>query len=131
MRWRRKLPARGWFVAGAAALLAVGLALTAPAAAPKGREDAAARAAMFREIAAAEWEIREKAARAFPGDPWSADDDFHNHEQRLARAIAARRGVPIGAVLHAIDEGLREHWAEPNPTPLLATVPPCHPRPIY
>lgn len=131
MRWRMKPPGRGWVVAGAATLMAVGLAFLAPADAPKGREDAAVRAAMFREIAAAEAETRENAARAFPGDPWSADDDFHNHEQRQAGAIAARRGVPLGSALDAIDEGLREHWDHPNPTPLVATVPPCHPRPIY
>lgn len=127
-RWRMR---RGWFVAGAVALLAVGLALAAPGGAPAGRPEAATRAAISREIAAAELEARESAARAFPGDPWSADDDFHSHEARQAGAVAAGRGLPIGAALDAIDEGLRAQRDRPNPTPLVATVPPCHPRPIY
>ena len=96
-----------------------------------GPDNAALQAAIFREIAASETAVRSDAARAFPGDPWSADDDFHNHEQRAARAIAARDQVPVETVLRAIDDGLREHWAHTNPAPLLVTVPPCHPRPVY
>jgi hypothetical protein len=127
-QWR---PRPGWLAAGLAGLLAAGLALAAPGGGGQGREDQATRAAIFREITASELVTRQNAARAFPGDPWSADDDFHNHEQRQARAIAARHRVPIEVVLGAIDEGLRQHWDHPNHPPPIATVPPCHPRPVY
>jgi hypothetical protein len=79
-------------------------------------------------MAAAEPAMRADAARAFPGDPWSADDDFHNQEQRRAREVAGRYQVSLATALRAIDEGLRAHW---NPELVIATVPPCHPRPIY
>ena len=131
MRARVNAGAAGWAVAAFGVLLAIALAVTAPSESTAVHDDAAMRAAIFREAAATELAARTDAARAFPGDPWSADDDFHNHEQRLARAIAARRGVPIETVLRALDEGLREHWQHPNPQPLIATVPPCHPRPEY
>lgn len=122
---------RGWLVTAALVLVAVARAATAPGAAPADRSDPALRAAIFREMTADETALRQDAARAFPGDPWSADDDFHNHQQRRARAIAARRGVSVETVLRAVDDGLREHWPQANPEPLRATVPPCHPRPVY
>jgi hypothetical protein len=122
---------RGWLVTAALALVAVLRALTAPGAPPPERDSAALQAAIFREMTADETALRTDAARAFPGDPWSADDDFHNHQQRRARAIAARLHVSIGTVLRAVDDGLREHWPHANPAPLIATVPPCHPRPVY
>src|SRR6185437_9400168 len=121
----------GWGAAACGALVAIGLALTAPGTSVVPPEDAVTRAAIFREMAASEPATRANAARAFPGDPWSADDDFHNHEQWQARAIAARRRIPIETVLRSIDDGLREHWDQPNAAPLVRTVPPCHPRPIY
>jgi hypothetical protein len=119
----------GWLLAALACLLAVGLALAAPTGKSKGPQDAATRAAIFREIAASELISRENAARAFPGDPWSADDDFHNNEAWQARSIAAHRGVRIETVLRAIDDGLRQHWDQSNAGRLIPTVPPCHPRP--
>jgi hypothetical protein len=107
------------------------VAVTAPRTATRAPDDPAQRAAIFRDFAARESATRANAARSFPGDPWSADDDFHNHEQWLARDIAAGQHIPIEAVLRAIDDGLREHWAPPGSLPLIGTVPPCHPRPIY
>jgi len=123
--------ARGWLVTAALVLVAVARAVTASGAGPAERDDPAVRAAIFQQMTADEAAVRADAARAFPGDPWSADDDFHNHEQRRARALAARLHVSIGTVLAAVDEGLREHWPHSNPAPLTATVPPCHPRPVY
>jgi len=122
---------RGWLVTAALALVAVARAATAPGVAPAEPDDPARRAAIFQEMTADETALRQDAARAFPGDPWSADDDFHNHQQRRARAIAARLHVSIGTVLGAVDDGLRAHWPHANPAPLTATVPPCHPRPVY
>ncbi|HSS40004.1 MAG TPA: hypothetical protein VLT58_14650 [Polyangia bacterium] len=120
-----------WLLTASGIAVAIVVALTAPGRSPAVPDDQALRAAIFREIATSESAVRGDAARAFPGDPWSADDDFHNHEQRAARAIAARDQVPVETVLRAIDDGLREHWAHANPGPLVVTVPPCHPRPVY
>jgi hypothetical protein len=111
--------------------MAVGLALSAPSHKSKGREDAATREAIFGEIESGEARARAEAERAFPGDPWSADDDFHNHERREVEAVAARQRLSIEAVLGALDDGLREHWDHPGRALLEGKVPPCHPRPEY
>jgi hypothetical protein len=128
---KARIPVPGWLLAALAASLAVGRALSAASGGSNGSVDAATRRAIFGEIEAGEPQARDEAARAFPGDPWSADDDFHNQEKRQVIAIAARRKVPIEAVLEAIDDGLREHWDEPDRALPIATVPPCHPRPDY
>lgn len=120
----------GWVVFGLVIAVAIGRALTANDPASGWRADEATRRSTFRFFAATEASERAQAARAFPGDPWSADDDFHNHEQGAAWEIAAQRRVGVADVLRAIDEGLRD----PSQTagrPLIATVPPCHPRPVY
>jgi hypothetical protein len=122
---------RGWLLTAALVLVAVTRAITAPGAAPPERDDRSLRTAVFRQMTADETALRRDAARAFPGDPWSADDDFHNHQQRRARALAARLQLSIGTVLRAVDEGLHERWPAANPDPLTAAVPPCHPRPEY
>ena len=118
-------------MAALAAALALGRALSAPSGRSHGSVDVATRRAILQEIEAGEWQARMAAARDFPGDPWSADDDFHNWELRRVHEIAARWRIPIEAALEAIDDGLREHWEEPDRAAPITTVPPCHPRPDY
>ena len=111
-----------------AVVAAVTKTLMVPRAGSRWRADAATRREMFDAMAAVEPLLRREAERAFPGDPWSADDDFHNHEQRQAWKVAFERGATLADGLRALDEGLRDHA---NSQPLPTTVPPCHPRPDY
>jgi len=93
------------------------------AATPQEREEIA------NQFARMEPGWRRDAARAFPGDRWSADDHFHSFELRLARQIAGSRGLRLTDVLMAIDEGLRrEYPGSPGRKPGAA---PCKPRPFY
>jgi len=133
---RRPSRTWGWIAFGLLSGLAVLRAVTADNATPTWRADPAARRAIFQALAVGEQKARADAARAFPGDPWSADDDFHNHEQRRAHLIAAERGLGLADVLRAIDEGLHDEGLHEHPPsvtrePLIATVPPCRPRPVY
>ena len=83
----------------------------------------------YSEIVNGESSMRREAALKFPGDPWSADDDFHQREQDSVRSFAGHQGAPIGGVLAAIDDGMHDHWRASG-TPI-ATVPPCRPRLMY
>lgn len=131
----------GLVVGAAAAALAVGLAVTAPAApASRGErartregalDDPGVARAAYAEIAAAEPELRATAAQDFPGDAWSQDDDFHGQELTRAQAIAGRHGARRGDVLRAIDDGMKQRWPTGGAPPPRATVPPCRPRLIY
>jgi hypothetical protein len=96
-----------------------------------GHDSLDARRAVFRAVADRESSDRSAAALAFPGDPWSADDDFHSNEWRTAVRTASQLGLTTSDALGAIDEGLRARWEHRNPSPLEVGVPPCHPRPIY
>jgi hypothetical protein len=89
------------------------------------------RHAVFAAISADEPATRTESAHSFPGDAWSQDDDFHEHEQERARKVAAERGVHLGEVLRALDDGLREEWPSPARGKLQPGVPPCRPRLSY
>jgi hypothetical protein len=111
--------------------LAVGRALTAPVPPLPPAPDDAQRRDAFRYVASDETAERREAAKTFPTDLWSRDDDFHSREARRAREWARSHHVRVGDVLSAIDQGLREHWPSGSSVPLVATVPPCRPRAIY
>jgi hypothetical protein len=82
-------------------------------------------------VVAEEPAMRRAAAKEFPSDPWSQDDDFHFRELKRARSYAAEHDLRLSNVLGAFDDGMREHW-ETQVSVLPATkVPPCRPRPIY
>jgi hypothetical protein len=83
----------------------------------------------YSEIVGREPTMRREAALKFPGDPWSADDDFHEREQQAVRGFAGHQGVPIGDVLRALDDGMHERW--PASASPIAQVPPCRPRLMY
>jgi hypothetical protein len=86
--------------------------------------------AVFATIAQEEPAMRRKAAKNFPTDHWSQDDDFHHTELERAKELARARNIRLGDALQAIDDGMRERWT-PAASAMTATVPPCQPRAIY
>jgi hypothetical protein len=121
----------GSSIALAACAVALARALTASPVPNFAVADPATRRAMFSAIAADETKMRRDAAKKFPTDLWSQDDDFHQSELKRAKAVAAEHGVRLGDALSAIDEGMREHWPLAPGIPMRTTVPPCQPRAIY
>lgn len=128
---RRWGSALALLVSGAVTATACLHAATIPATSEPWRPLAATeRGLVEAALAAAEPDLRRAAAEAFPGDRWSADDDFHNHELALVRQLAATQSVPVAAVWDALDDALRlQAQGASGPPVMRATVPPCHPRP--
>jgi hypothetical protein len=122
---------RAWGPFAAVCVVAVGRALTASAPAPLVPLDDAQQREAFRFVASDEVSERREAAKVFPTDLWSRDDDFHQRELRRARDWAGSHHANLQDVLAAVDEGLRSHWPSGSSKPLVATVPPCRPRAIY
>ena len=114
-----------------AGVLAVGVVRAATARSAEGVQPMGGAMAhrAYAEIVNQEPGMRREAALKFPGDPWSADDDFHQREQDEVRSFAGHQSLAIGDVLAAIDDGMHEHWrARVTPS---AQVPPCRPRLMY
>jgi hypothetical protein len=111
--------------------VALGRALIASVPAYPDTAGDAQRHEVFRHVASDEVPERREAAKTFPTDLWSRDDDFHQKEGNRARDWAKSHHIRFGDALSALDEGLRAHWPHGNATPLVATVPPCRPRAIY
>ncbi len=86
---------------------------------------------LFSAVASEETSMRHEAAKAFPTDLWSRDDDFHRHEGRKVRDWAGSHHMRLSDAFRALDEGLRSRWPQSNPGPLILTTPPCRPRAIY
>ena len=122
-RWVRWVPFALILVVVAVRASTGGIPRESYRASPEMREEA------FRIIAGAEPGMRRSAERSFPFDPWSQDDAYHAMEWRRAMQYADQRGLSLGEVLKAIDDGMREGWAK-QPSMMRNTVPPCHPRPI-
>lgn len=114
-------------------VLAVGSVRAATAEPPQPRAHLGddGRRQVFEKLASLEPTQRMAAARKFAGDAWSQDDDFHAVQMQAARGIARRRGVSLGQVLRALDDGMREGWPVPGGVQMKTTVPPCRPRPVY
>jgi hypothetical protein len=121
----------GASIAGGACALALARALAATPPPSPASADAAARRTAFFAVASDETKMRRDAAKKFPTDPWSQDDDFHQSELKRAKAVASEHGIRLGDVLSAIDEGIREGWPHSPGVVIRATVPPCQPRAIY
>ena len=105
------------------------LTVTVPARPPPA--DEVLRRTVFQHVASDEAAERREAAKTFPTDLWSRDDDFHQREAKRARDWSSSHQMRYEDALSAIDEGLRERWPSGSPVPLVATVPPCRPRAIY
>lgn len=117
-------------VFAACVAVAIGRAATAPEPPSARSASAAERRAFAGQVAAAEADWQINAARKFPGDHWSQDDDFHNVEQRVVRQAARQLGVQPSDLLRAIDENLHDQTAQGR-SPRRASVVPCKPRPFY
>lgn len=120
-----------WLGFGAACVAALALAALAPKIAPDPEADDATRRSVYYSASSEEPSLRTSAAKSFPTDPWSQDDDFHNQEFRRIQNFASADKMSVGSLLAALDEGMRARWPHSpssNPRP---TVPPCRPRPIY
>lgn len=111
--------------------IAVGRAITGSSPALPPESDEALRQRAFSTVASEESSMRREAAKSFPTDLWSRDDDFHRREDRKARDWAGSHHVRLIDTFEALDEGLRAHWPNTNPGPLVTTTPPCRPRAIY
>jgi len=116
---------------GVTLLLLVAVARAATASPPKDGQpatDALAKDA-YGEVISRERAMRHEAALKFPGDPWSADDDYHDREQGQARAFASSHDTRLSDVLRAVDDGMHARWPAPAaPDP---KAPPCRPRLAY
>ncbi len=122
-RWLPRAILAGLLVAALVRVLTASSASHAPPVTP----DLSRRA--YADIVSREPSMRRESALKFAGDPWSADDDFHQREQDSVRSFAGHQNVPIGDVLRAVDDGMHERWPA-SATPL-AQVPPCRPRLMY
>ena len=120
-----------WTAFGVFVLVAAWRAATAeaPPAPPPATE--AMRREAYRAMVAQEPATRQRAARNFPGDAWSQDDDFHAVEMQAAQRQAAQRDMSLGDVLRGLDDGLRDPAQARVNAPLKNSVPPCRPRPVY
>ncbi len=122
---------KAWIPFGVVCAAAVVLALvaTAPESALASDDDLDHK--LFRAVASEETRMRHDAAKEFPTDLWSRDDDFHKSEGRKVREWAGSHHMRLSDGFHALDRGLRERWPHENPQPLITTTPPCRPRAIY
>jgi len=111
--------------------VAFGRALTAspPELSPESDDELLHKA--FSVVASDESAMRREAAKTFPSDPWSRDDDFHKREWDKIHGWGGSHHVRTSDVVWAVDEGIRHHWPHSNPALLQVTVPPCRPRAIY
>jgi hypothetical protein len=126
-----KAPSKAWIPLGVVCSAAVVWAMLAAEPESSLPSDDELNHKLFRAVATEETHMRRDAAKAFPTDLWSRDDDFHQHEGRKVRDWAGAHHMPISDGFWAMDEGLRAHWPHGNPGPLVTTTPPCRPRAIY
>lgn len=125
------LQLRPWAALAAVCAVALGRALLATSPEAALDSDDALDHRLFSAVASDETSMRHEAAKAFPTDLWSRDDDFHRHEGRKVRDWAGAHHMRLSDAFRALDEGLRSRWAQNNPAPLVLTTPPCRPRAIY
>lgn len=71
--------------------------------------------------------MRRHALERFPGNPWSAADDFGNEEENFVRDMSNEEGARPGAVLDAIDRDVKSFPGDGE----RGSVAPCMPRPFY
>jgi hypothetical protein len=122
---------KAWAPLAVVGAVALGRALlaSAPESAPESDDMLDHR--LFSAVASDETSMRHEAAKAFPTDLWSRDDDFHRHEGQKTRDWAGAHHMRLSDGFRSLDEGLRSYWPQANPGPLTLTTPPCRPRAIY
>jgi hypothetical protein len=121
----------GWVAFGVTCAAATGLTITAPKVSAAAPATTDVQKAVFSSVAWDEVSMRKTAAKGFPTDPWSQDDDFHNQELRKVQEQASGRQVSVQSLLMGVDEGMHAGWPKPAAAKVRVTVPPCRPRPIY
>lgn len=131
MRLGRPVRWLAWLGVGAACVVALVVAARAPQIPPDPEADEALQKSAYFSVASDEPSLRKSAAKSFPTDPWSQDDDFHNQEFRRAQSLATSNKVSVGSILRGLDEGMRSRWPHATYATQRTTVPPCRPRPIY
>jgi hypothetical protein len=120
-----------WGVVSAVSAAAVILVVTAAPVDVPTPPSAEIEQEAFELIAGQEAELRTAAAKSFPGDPWSQDDEFHHAERGRARWFSDRRGVSLAHVMRAIDDGLHGRWPKPQGARVVPGIQPCRPRLDY
>jgi hypothetical protein len=120
-----------WIPLAVVCAVALVRALASRAPAQPGPLDEAQRREAFKWVASDEAAERREAAKTFPTDLWSRDDDFHQREMGRAQEWASSHHARLADVLSAVDEGLRERWPSGSFVAPVASVPPCRPRAIY
>lgn len=89
----------GWGMLGGACVVALVRALASSPPEDRPAADDASRQAVFFAVASEETKLRHDAAKKFPLDRWSQDDDFHQAELSRTKAIAAEHGIRLGDVV--------------------------------
>jgi hypothetical protein len=120
-----------WSAPAVVCLVAIVRAATAqspPLLSPATEQDGHA---IYEAVASEELEMRRTAAKDFPTETWSADDDFHSLEQQRAQTYARQHRFRYTDVLSALDVGMRSGWTLKNRVVPRPSVPPCRPRAIY
>jgi hypothetical protein len=110
--------------------LALTRTLTASGPTPKPPANESLKRQAFQDLRTHERDLRRKAANDFPTDPWSQDDAFHAYEAERARSFADKHEMSLTDVFDALDSGMRSLRVRGDRS-MTASVPPCHPRPIY
>jgi hypothetical protein len=125
----RGLVASGLF--GVALGLAVARVLTANAPHdPTPLPDGLAHA-VFLETTDREADERREGAFRFQGSLWSQEDDFFAKETAFVKSFASANRVSVGAILFALDRGMREKWPTHPDVVITPKVVPCRPRLAY
>lgn len=86
---------------------------------------------VFLETTNREVDERREGAFRFPGSRWSQEDDFFAKETTFVKAFAFEHKVSVGAILLALDRGIREKWPTHPGVVIAPKVVPCRPRLAY
>jgi len=85
----------------------------------------------FLETTDREADERREGAFRFQGSLWSQEDDFFAKETAFVKSWAGAHRVSVGAILFALDRGMREKWPTRPGVVITAKVVPCRPRLAY
>jgi hypothetical protein len=86
---------------------------------------------VFLETTDREADERREGAFRFQGSLWSQEDDFFAKETSFVKSLASMRRISVGAILFALDRGIREKWPTHPDVVITPKVVPCRPRLAY